>query len=168
MLRQIIIPIGPSIAYVPLTQEQFACIDVDDIPIVDGRNWFADKDTTTGKFYAKRQVSGRKKLRMHQSILGKIDGYTPDHIDCSRTLDNRRANLRHATPSQQACNRRIDARSTSGYKGVTFNKQSGRWKAQIGIQGKRFFLGLFDTPIEASKAYEDAAGTHHGEFSRSS
>src|SRR5579862_5654426 len=105
MLRQIIIPIGPSIAYVPLTQEQFACIDVEDIPTISGRSWFADKDTSTGKFYAKALYPGNIRKRMHDVILGKRDGYTIDHTDCKLTLHNRRANLRYASKKQQAYNR---------------------------------------------------------------
>lgn len=107
MLRQIIIPISPSIAYIELTQGQYACIDADDIHLVEGRSWFADKDTTTGKFYAKALFHGNMRRRMHDVILGKKDGYTVDHILCDLPLHNRRSNLRHATKGEQARNRSL-------------------------------------------------------------
>ena len=166
MLRQIITPIGPSIAYVPLTQDQFACIDVADIPLVDGRNWFADKDTTTGKFYAKCYLPGQIRVRMHEFILGKREGYTVDHANCDMTLHNRRANLRYATKMQQAYNRGLRKDSTSGLKGARWNKVWKRWQSSIRADGKVHWLGWHATAESAHAAYCAAAKRLHGDFSR--
>lgn len=166
MLRQIIIPISASIAYVELTQGQFACIDIEDAPLVEGRSWFADKDTTTGHFYAKCYLPGQIRVRMHDFILGKKSGHTADHIRCHETLDNRRANLRHATASQQAHNRSLRRDSTSGYKGVNWHKASGKWSARIMIDGKAKSLGYYRDPELAHAAYCQAALRYHADFSR--
>lgn len=168
MLRPIIVPIGPSIAYLPLTQGQIACIDIEDIPLVDGYNWFADKDSTTDKFYAKAVFPGQGRKRMHDVIFGKKEGYTVDHIYCERSLDNRRANLRHATPKEQARNRRIRKDSTSGFKGVSWHMHVKKWGARIHLDGKLRHLGYFSTPEEAHAAYKEKANENWGEFSRTS
>lgn len=42
---------------------------------------------------------------------------------------------------------------TSKYKGVSFDKTRGKWIAQIKINYKKFFIGRFDTEIEAYNQY---------------
>lgn len=80
--------------------------------------------------------------------------------------DNRIDNLREATGSQNGANtgKRID--NTSGFKGVSWSKQSRRWQAHIRSHGRSKYLGLFDTPEEAHAAYVEAAHCLHGEFAR--
>lgn len=87
-----------------------------------------------------------------------------DHINGIRT-DNRISNLREATRSQNRCNS-LSPRNTSGYKGVWFHKQYGKWEASINMNKVRRRLGYFDTPEEASAAYVEAAKKYHGEFAR--
>ena len=45
--------------------------------------------------------------------------------------------------------------NTSGYRGVSLDKSTGKWAAYIRRNGKRQFLGLFETPEAASAAYGD-------------
>lgn len=84
-----------------------------------------------------------------------------DHINLDRA-DNRIENLRKCSHSENMANRRIQSNNTSGFKGVAHHKASGRWQANIG----RTYLGLFDTPEEAHKAYVAAAKERFGEFAR--
>jgi hypothetical protein len=86
-----------------------------------------------------------------------------DHINRVRD-DNRLVNLRLADRSQQGCNKRRSSRNTSGYKGVSWNSQCGRWVAAIEARGHSKHLGLFDCPKEAHAAYCKAAEELHGEF----
>lgn len=88
-------------------------------------------------------------------------GYEPDHVNGCRA-DNRFANLRLATRSQNTANARLMCTNTSGYRGVHFHKEVGRWCAMINAT----YLGLFDTPEEAHEAYCAAAKVIHGEFWR--
>jgi len=60
----------------------------------------------------------------------------------------------------------IRKNNTSGFKGVSFNTQVGRYKAAIVKKKKYYHLGFFDTPEEAYKAYCKAAKKLHGEFAR--
>jgi hypothetical protein len=88
-----------------------------------------------------------------------------DHRNLNRS-DNRFDNLRVATKSKNAANSRAHKDGTSGYKGVHWSKQHKRWKAEICIEGKRRYIGLFDDPKEAAKAYTAQARIHFGEFAR--
>jgi len=90
------------------------------------------------------------------------DGYVIDHIN-RNGLDNRRSNLRFATVAQNAQNSRM-RKNRSGYKGVWFAKDKGRFRAAIWHNNKRIYLGYFDSPISAAKAYDKAAKRYHKEF----
>lgn len=72
-IRPVIIPIGPSIAYVDLTKGLYSLIDSDDAERVGETNWCAQKSKRkTGEFYAVRNTSkpGRHTLPLHRFILG--------------------------------------------------------------------------------------------------
>lgn len=88
-----------------------------------------------------------------------------DHINSDRS-DNRWCNLREATHSQNMMNRGRLPQNRSGLKGVSFNKQSGKWRSEGECGGKRFYLGAFDCPAAAHLAYVVWADIHHGEFAK--
>lgn len=91
-----------------------------------------------------------------------------DHAD-GDILNNRWINLRGATDSQNAANkRRVDSQNTSGFKGVCFDKFTNRWIAQLRKDGRLHNLGRYDTPEEAHAAYVAGAARLHGEFARTS
>jgi hypothetical protein len=86
-----------------------------------------------------------------------------DHIDGNRA-NNAIANLREATNSQNQRNRGSTKLNTSGFKGVSWRKEAGKWYAQIKIGGRPIFLGYYDTPAAASASYSVAAAKYHGSF----
>lgn len=121
------------------------------------------------KGYLHVNILGRF-YRVHRIIFLLHYGYDPDthidHVDCDR-LNNRPENLRPATDQQNAGNvSRLFKHNTSGYRGVSFNKRSGKWHAQIKLFGKQTYLGRFDTPEEAAATYNEAARKHFEEFAR--
>lgn len=56
--------------------------------------------------------------------------------------------------------------SKTGYKGVSFHKASGKYRACIEVNKKHIHLGLFVCKLEAAKAYNKAAKEHFGEFAK--
>lgn len=88
-----------------------------------------------------------------------------DHANGQRD-DNRIANLRLATPAQNRRNSRRAKNNTSGFKGVTFHKGSGRWRASIQVDRRAVTLGGFVTAEDAYAAYVAAAKRYFGEFAR--
>jgi len=58
--------------------------------------------------------------------------------------------------------------NTSGFKGVTWIKQSQKWAAQIQHNGQNHYLGLFNTAEEAHAVRCEAAHRLHGKFARTS
>ena len=122
------------------------------------------------KFYAicniKIEPGRTKEIRLHREIMKPSAGVLVDHRN-GDSLDNRRANLRLATPTQNMHNRRkIRTKTSSQYIGASLDKRSGRWASKIRCHGKKIHLGCFGSDIEAAKAYDTAAKKYHGEFAR--
>jgi hypothetical protein len=158
-IRPVIVPIGPSIAYVELTRGYFSLIDSDDALLAGLYNWRAVKGDAT--VYARTNILGLD-TRLHALLCGRGS----DHRN-HNGLDNRcSANLRPATLSQNNCNRRRQKNNSSGYKGVSWHQGRRRWEANIQINGKRKDLGGFPTAKAAYEAYCHAAAQLHGEFAR--
>ena len=155
-----------DLAYVPLTRGYEAVIDAADVPLVEGRNWYAKQRTHT-VYACRSQWSGGADVtvRMHRVIAAAPDGMDVDHID-GDGLNNRRSNLRHATRSENNCNRRAALKNASGLKGVSWNKANKKWLAQIRFHKQKKHLGYFNTPEEAHAAYCAAANVLHGEYAR--
>lgn len=163
-LRQIII--DGNVGFVPLTKGLYATVDAADADLVGAFNWCAQvgpSNTYAVRNY-KNDRGGLTMVLMHRLILGVEAGFV-DHRD-GNGLDNRRSNIRPATIGENARNARIRSDNTSGYKGVSFHKVTGRWSATIAINGKSKHLGLFGTPEEAHAVYCVAAKEMHGDFAR--
>ena len=152
--RPIEIPIGPSIAYVPLSQGEFAVIDVEDIPKVEHLPWCYARGYAVA-------ADNKARLFMHRVILGH-DGFVDHRNHCG--THNFKGNIRPATKLQNNLNRIKHANNTSGYKGVSRkNDWSYRfkpWRATF----RNKTLGYFATPEEAHEAYKKAASEFAGEF----
>lgn len=145
---------------------KYALVDDDVYPLLSKYKWSVYPARST--FYAYRKVCGkngekRTQIRMHRMILEVKDGRLVDHIN-GNGLDNRRNNLRMCTTSQNAFNRGIPMTNMSGYKGVSFEQQTKKWRAQICINGKRIKIGRFEDKKQAAIAYQEYAKKYHGEF----
>lgn len=118
--------------------------------------------------YIAVMVCGRS-YRAHRIAWALAHRHWPtheiDHINGERS-DNRLVNLREATSRENAKNLGVRSTNTSGYKGVHFHRQSGKWRARICVDYKYVSLGLFVTPECAYAAYCNAARKHFGNMAR--
>jgi len=65
-------------------------------------------------------------------------------------------NCRWATKTMQSRNKRLlQSNNTSGYRGVSFHKLTKRWRAVVGINGNKKYIGTFAHAIDAAKAYDN-------------
>jgi hypothetical protein len=154
--------------------DQSALVDTVDYGLVAGYRWRILRGHA-GKVYAYARVAGRL-IYMHRLVAGTPAGMETDHIN-GDGLDNRRANLRPATPSQNRANtgkpRRPDgSRPSSRFKGVSWHRGRGKWVAKLAIRdaatGERRYLNLgrYESEEAAARAYDAAAVAQWGAFAR--
>lgn len=152
--------------HIPLPGGFTTVIDDEDAALVAGFNWRV-LELRKGLRYVHAHRGGLH-IYMHRLILGAPKGRIVDHRN-GDGLDNRRANLRLATHSQNHANRGPNARArgkSSRYKGVYWNKARRKWAATIYVDGKSRHLGLHATEEAAAAAHDQAALAAWGEFAK--
>lgn len=137
-----------------LSQGYIAIVDSIDFKRASKYKWHAEISRDKLRVYARTDIGG-KKVRLHRFIMRAKPGQLVDHKGGNETsLDCRRQNLRFIDKSGNAANSKMNKRNTSGYRGVSFHPQTGKWRASLVIGGKRQSLGLFKSATEASKVVE--------------
>ncbi len=165
----------PSISFyreLPLSRGYVAILDASDFELVDQWSWYASVklDRKTGEIYAvyaarEIRVDGKRtSLYLHRFLMGVTDRNVQVDHENHDTLDYRRSNLRIATQTQNMGNTRKTKNNKSGFKGVHWNKQAGKYAVEIGFNYKNIYLGLFVDPVEGAKAYDVKALELFGEF----
>jgi hypothetical protein len=99
------------------------------------------------------------------AMTGSFPPKNVDHADLNRS-NNVWANLRASTQLQNTWNTPKNRLNTSGVKGVSLRKDTGRWSARIKAEGRYLSLGSFDTLPAAANAYRQAAIRFRAEFAR--
>lgn len=143
---------------IPLTQGMFALVDDSDFDEVVKYRWQSVKIYKT--WYASGRVDGEH-LYLHRFLIGPKPGEKVDHRD-RNGLNNCRDNLRICTMSQNQGNRGKNHNNKFGFKGI--HPHHKKWIASMSSGGKSFYIGLFDSPEEAAKAYDSEAELKWGEF----
>lgn len=157
---------------IPLTKGYVTIVDDEDFGELSRHSWCA-QEGANGVVYAYRasarsdhRAGAPQRVLMHRQILGIVSdpSVRVDHRNLDG-LDNRRANLRPATHSQNLANV-PKRRGSSAYKGVYWNRKLGKWSAYIQVDGKSRYLGVFLDEDEAARARDRAASEAFGEFAR--
>jgi hypothetical protein len=112
---------------------------------------------------------GNYPILAHRLAFIYMTGSAPhviDHIDGDGS-NNAWSNLRAADKITNGANAIRRKTNTSGYKGVSPHKTTGKWRATITYNRRQIALGIFDTPEAAHTAYAAKAIELFGEFARS-
>jgi hypothetical protein len=146
-----------------------AIIDAEDLPLVEGRQWNWSEGSGYGGWVALSHLT--EPIALRRLITGVSDrGMRVSHANRD-PLDCRRENLVVRTMKDLArSNRKMGSVSgreyTSKFKGVCWEKWTGKWLVQINADGIHRNLGRYRDEIAAAQAYDEAAGELYGEHAR--
>ncbi len=100
----------------------------------------------------------------YEWLVGPIPpGCQIDHVCHNRACVNP-AHLRPCSAGENSRNSLTKSSNVSGLKGVHRHQTTGKWIAQITVNGQGMHLGVFDSPEAAHAAYLQAARDWYGEF----
>lgn len=149
---------------IQLTQGKYALVDDEDFARVNQFSWCTEwsRNTYYGKCSSVKIGRKTMTLRLHQFVMGywggskKVDHWNGKGWDC------RKQNLRILTESQNSANRAKAPGTSSKYKGVTWDKKQGRWRASLAKE----HIGYFDSERRAAQAYDIWARIEYGDAAR--
>lgn len=149
---------------ISLTQGKVALVDDADYEAVSQFKWYAHK--VDRNFYAARRIwkfEGKRVFQyLHHFLMPGVERV--DHRD-GNSLNDQMENLRPATHQQNLRGfqqKRLG--TTSRYRGVYRHSRLEKWAAQIKVDKKMLYLGVFDIEEDAARAYDVAARKYFGEF----
>lgn len=152
---------------IKLTRGKVALVDDEDYEYLNGFKWHvtSSRNYAYAGCYIKSGGRERTLILMHRFILCPPTSMIIDHIN-HNTLDNRKENLRICSKSQNGMNRMKQKNGRSPYKGVSWHSMGGKWTAQIAIDKKVVYIGLYNSEKEAALAYNNKATELYGEFAQ--
>lgn len=112
------------------------------------------------------RIDGRRYHEHRLAFLwmtGEWPAADVDHIN-GATGDNRWYNLRAASRSQNMVNSRMRRNNSSGTRGVAWHAAARKWVANISVDGRTKYLGIYETKEAAAAAYARAMVARHAEF----
>jgi HNH endonuclease len=127
-----------------LSNGKSTLVDEDDFAVYDRYTYHMHS-----KGYAYRWIDYPKAISLHREIMNCPPHMEVDHIN-GDGLDNRKHNLRVVTSSMNKHNR------TERARGYYYETARGKWYACINVEGKKIFLGRFDTEEQAAIARREA------------
>lgn len=149
--------------YEPETGKLF-WLDYEGMPIQWRARWVGKEAFTSTLSTGYRQGSIDDAMFLAHRVVWAIHhGEWPDdqidHIN-GVTVDNRIVNLRVVSISENQRNASRRSDNTSGITGVRWHKAAGKWQAQITVNNRSKYLGLFNTLEEAAAARKEASAKY--------
>jgi hypothetical protein len=152
------VPQGDGVKTIPLGDGVYAYVDAADYEWLNQWHW-----RVHGGYAARHKH--RKVVFMHREIMKPPPGKVTDHINGNK-LDNTRANMRNITRKQNMFNKGKRVGTVSIYKGVSQDRESGKWYAEIRCGDAYRKSARFEDEAEAARAYDYMAVEVFGEFAR--
>lgn len=138
--------------YCVLTQRQIMKFSIEHFDIVEDKTWFAHFSPGVNSYYAHTNTGGIKTTGFHGLVCRDLVlGETPDHIN-HVTLDNTTQNIRSASITTQAINRRISTRNTSSVVGVCYSNT--RCWCAYWIEAHKLCIENFYVSVHGDRAYD--------------
>lgn len=142
-----------------LNGEEF-WFDLEDYDLIKNYCWFIDDKG----YVVTNDSKTRKIIRFHRLILPVKHNEQIDHIKHIK-YDNRKSELRIVTNAQNSMNRIRQPNNTSGITGVYWNNSKQRWCAEIMLDKKKIYIGVYEEFDDAVKARKEAENKYFGEYS---
>ena len=122
--------------------------------------------TTDRRGYRQIMVDWCRHSEHRLAFLYMTGEFPADEVDHKNRVrvDNRWSNLRPASRRDNAGNKKLQSNSTSGHRGVTWDRSREKWKAQGRNGGRRTHLGYFDSLGEAAAAAQAGREVTYGKF----
>lgn len=136
---------------------------------IETRIWHVNRDPTRAAGRDFVVCSSKSKtnpaIYLHVFIWGLMRRKAArlDHID-GQPLNNSEMNLRPATNTQNAMNRRTRRDNSSGIPGVSWHRRIGKWSVRVGSHKERILVGYFDDLERARIARNRTVQDLHGAF----
>ena len=156
-----------GIGYTNVDNKEFY-FDLEDYDKIKDYTWYLDDSGYVRTNIFDFEQNRRSHMFMHNLIMNlqNDNSQIADHIGgVATTNDNRKSNLRIVTKSQNNINQRIRKDNTSGFKGISYNKQLDKWRVRIQKDGKRIYIGDYNSLEEASLARMKAEDKYFGDYS---
>ena len=118
------------------------------------------KDTYVHRLVAEYFCEGRTDER---NQVNHIDGNKANNNYTNLEWVTNQENMNHAVINDLHVRGKKHKHNTSGYVGVTSNKKTGKYQAQISVNGKKQYLGVFKTAEEAAIKYNEASMLIYGD-----
>lgn len=141
----------------PLSKGKVAIVSDADYPKLSRFKWSYHHSGVAAR------KDGDRYVYLHRAIMRAKPGIQIDHIN-RNPLDNRRENLRPATPGENTRNRGRQRNNRSGCVGVSFDPDRDRWRATVVTEGRQEHVGYFKRAGDACDARDLIAARRHGAF----
>ena len=131
---------------------QTITIDNEDLERISQHSWSTSWSKKRLFFVCPGACINYKWVILSRFLMNPPKDKQVDHIN-RNVLDNRRSNLRVCTNSINGHNRGLFKKNKLGLSGVYFDKYHKKYRSEIKLNSKRFFLGYFKDPQTAHAAY---------------
>jgi hypothetical protein len=149
---------------IKLNKNKIALVDEDMFEYLNQWRWFCNSNGYAIRHKHIRISKNKYKnkiIRMHVLINETPNGLVTDHINRNK-LDNRKENLRSVTKSLNAINSKLNNNNRSGVNGVYFDNFTGKWRAELKKDYRKYTLGRYKLLKDALEARKCAERLYYG------